>query len=100
VSDPVTERFPEEVARLFWDTDPATVDRERHRDYIMERVMSRGGWAAMRWLRQAYSLEQLAEFLRRKGPRLAPRELAYWSIIAGVEMPIPRGGARSPWAGP
>jgi hypothetical protein len=88
------------VALLFWDVDPADVDLERHRDYVMERVMSRGGWVAMRWLRQAYPREVLADFVRRKGHRLAPREAAYWGLIAGVEVPARRGGARPPWAGP
>jgi hypothetical protein len=98
--DSAAERFPEEVVRLFWDTEPRRVDLQQHRDYVMERVMSRGGWNAMRWLRQAYSPEEMGDYLRRKGHRLAPRELAYWTVIAGIELPIPRGGARPLWAGP
>lgn len=102
VSDGVQQApFPEDVERLFWDVDPRSVDLVRHRDYVMERVMSRGGWAAMTWLRQVYSKEEMADFLRTKGVRrLAPRELAYWSLIAGIELPIPRGGGRPLWAGP
>lgn len=88
-----------EVARLFWDVDPESVDVEQHRDYVMERVMARGGWEAMRWLRRTYSREQLADFLLRKGSRLAPRERAYWALIAGVDIPIGQGGGRPPWAG-
>jgi hypothetical protein len=99
VADPAPPRFPDEVARLFWDTDPGAVDLERHQDYVMERVMSRGGWVAMRWLRETYPADALADFLRRKGQRLAPRELAYWSVIAGIEVPSRRGGARPGWAG-
>ena len=92
--------LPADVARLFWDTEPEQVDLGAHRDYVMERVMSRGGWAAMRWLRDMYSSEEMADFLVRKGHRLAPRELAYWSLIAGIEISPHRGGAASPWAGP
>jgi hypothetical protein len=92
--------LPAEVARLFWDVDPADVDLDRHRDYVLERVMARGGWVAMGWLRRAYPPEVLADFLRRKGSRLAPRELAYWAVIAGIELPIPPGGGRPAWAGP
>ncbi len=100
-ASPVTDAlaFPPDVARLFWDVDPATVDLERHRDYVMERVMARGGWVAMQWLRRTYAPEQLADFRHRKGTRLAPRELAYWAVIAGIEVPIPRGGGRPSWAG-
>jgi hypothetical protein len=54
----------------------------------------------MRWLRENYPPDELGEFLGRKGSRLAPRDLAYWSLIAGIELPVPAGGARPPWAGP
>jgi hypothetical protein len=96
----ITQELPADVARLFWDTDPSTVDLGRHRDYVMGRVMARGGWVAMKWLRQSYSCDELADYLRRKGHQLAPRELAYWALIAGVDVPPRPGGARPPWAGP
>jgi hypothetical protein len=95
----VASFLPPDVARLFWDIDPEQIDLRRHVDYVMERVMSRGGWVAMRWLRETYSPEEIGEFLLRKGTRLAPRELAYWSLIAGMKISPPRGGARPPWAG-
>jgi hypothetical protein len=99
MSDRVASAFPDGVAHLFWDTDPSGIDLVRHRDYVMERVMSRGGWVAMRWLRRTYSPEEMADFLCRKGHRLAPRELAYWAVIAGLEIAVPRGGARPRWTG-
>jgi hypothetical protein len=34
---------PPDVVRLFWDVDPERVDLHLHRDYVMSRVMSRGG---------------------------------------------------------
>src|SRR4051812_25192008 len=62
----VPEPFSPEVAKLFWETDPATIDLGRHGDYVMERVMSRGGWEAMCWLRRTFSRQRLADFLLRK----------------------------------
>jgi hypothetical protein len=91
---------PPDVVRLFWDVDAERIDLHLHRDYVMERVMLRGGWTAMRWLREIYTLAEIGDFLVRKGGRLAPRELAYWSLIAGIEISSLRGGARPPWAGP
>jgi hypothetical protein len=92
------------VTRLFWEVDPSTVDLREHRDYVIERVMSRGGWDAMRWLRAAYSREDLAEFLSRKGRRLASRELSYWTLIVSGEAAaadlVQLGGGRPAWAGP
>jgi len=92
--------LPASLHALFWEVDPPVVDLDRHADYVIERVMSRGDWAAMRWLRSAYARDALASFLRRRGSRLAPRERAYWCLIAGVELPIERGGGRPPWAHP
>jgi hypothetical protein len=83
VSTASPEPFPPEVVRLFWDTDPSGVDLHRHRDYVMER----GDWAAMGWLRRAYTPDEMADFLRRKGERLAPRERAYLGGDRGDRAP-------------
>jgi hypothetical protein len=96
----VTVPLPDDVERLFWDVDPASVDVRVHADYVMERVMTRGTLAAMRWLRQTYSREAIAEFLRRRGHRLSPRDRAYWALVAGIRLPSEPGGARPPWASP
>lgn len=94
--------FPPDVVRLLWDIDPDALDLSRttDRDIVMERVMGRGTLEAMRWLRSRFSKDELAAFVREKGrDRLAPRDLAYWALIAGVPMSHVRGGGRPTWAG-
>ncbi|MFZ9889168.1 MAG: DUF6922 domain-containing protein [Myxococcota bacterium] len=99
VTSTATAALPPEIVRLFWDTDVATVDLAAHRDYVCERIMTRGGWAAMRWLKAQYTKEELREFLARRGHRIAPRERAYWSLVAGLpEVEQATGGGRPPWA--
>jgi len=93
--------LPTAVEKLFWEVDPATIDLDAHADYVMERVMLRGGWDAMRWLRAVYPTTTLQSYLIRKGrDRLSPRELAYWSLITGLPDDAAPGGGRPPWAGP
>ncbi len=93
--------LPEAVRRLLWDTEPGAVDLQRHASFVMERVMARGTWEAMQWLRRTYPDADLARFVRERGSKcLAPRELAYWSLLTGVDVPIPRGAGRPAWAGP
>jgi hypothetical protein len=92
-------RLPEHVGHLFWEVSPEDVDLERHRDYVLERIMSRGGWEAMRWLRATYDREAIADFLRRRGEKLNARDRAYWSLIAGVATVQTPGGGRPGWAG-
>lgn len=96
----VTEGLPNAVRALFWETDPDRVDLDAHCDYVLERVMARGDWAAMKWLRGRYPVDTLADFVRRKGCRLAPRERAYWALISGVRVTVGPGGGRPSWAGP
>ena len=92
--------IPAAHAWLFWDADPAALDLRRDRDYILERVMSRGDWAAMKWLVRSYPAEDRREFLDRRGARLAPRELAFWSLVSDRRVDPEPGGGRPRWASP
>ncbi len=91
--------IPTELAWLFWDVDPMQIDLERHRDYVLERIMTRGDWFAMRWLIAHVEKPMLADFLLRRGDRVAPRDRAFWSLIAGVPFRAMPGGGRPSWAG-
>jgi hypothetical protein len=91
--------IPEALAWLFWEVDPATIDLERHRDYVLERIMTRGDWLAMRWLIAHVAKPQLAEFLSRRADRLSPRDRAFWSLVADLSLPAAPGGGRPSWAG-
>lgn len=94
-----SESLPASVTRLLWDVEPDSIDLDRDRALVMERVMSRGTWDAMQWLRARYSREQLAEFVRTRGiRRLSPRDLAYWALITDVDVPSRAGSGRPSWA--
>ena len=97
------EHLPDDVARLLWDVELEGFDLERDRALVFERVMSRGPWAAMTWLRRRYPREALAAFLQTRGLRvLTPRDLAYWALVCDVELTQvdgDAGGGRPRWAG-
>ena len=95
----VREPLPDFIVRLLWDVDPQS-DRHALAPLIFERVMSRGTWEAMKWLRAEFSRDELATFVRDLGAkRLAPRDLAYWAFICDVEVDASLGGGRPSWAG-
>lgn len=99
----MVEPIPEDVERLLWDVDTCGVDLERDRVLVIERVMSRGSYRAMKWLRSRYENAVLAAFLRERGTRtLSPRDLAYWTLVCDVDLESTRdeGGGRPRWAGP
>ena len=97
--------FPTPSPVSLWDVDVAAIDLDRHRALVFERVMSRGTWEAMKWLRGRYTKEALADFVRTRGHRvLSPRDLAYWALVSDVDLgelgAHDVGGGRPRWAGP
>ena len=76
---------PEFVFPLFWEYEPGTIDIVRHADLIIGRIMERGTWASMSWLRETYPVKKLVSFLEKRGRRiLPPRELNYWALMSGI----------------
>jgi len=79
--------IPEFVFPLFWEYDQGTINIIEHADLIIGRIMERGIWASMLWLRKTYQEKKLVSFLEKKGRHvLPPRELNYWSLITGVPV--------------
>ena len=77
--------LPPDLYRFFWEYDQQRIDIRKHRELIMTRIMARGDWRAMTWLRKVYSGKKIREYLFRKGWKiLPPRELNYWALVAGV----------------
>jgi hypothetical protein len=93
------DALPDEVARLLWDVDARTIDLDRDRALVFERVMTRGTWTAMRWLRSRYSDLALRSFVESRGAEvLSPRDCAYWSVVCGLDSHAEPGGGRPRWA--
>lgn len=42
---------PDEIRWLFWDCDPDSLDIDKHRDFLIRRVLVDGDWSAIEWLR-------------------------------------------------
>ena len=91
--------FPPAVERLFWEVDPRSIDLEKHRAYVMQRVMSRGTWEAMKWLLATYSAAAIRDYLESGGARtLPPKMLAFWALMSDADVTIASGGGRPRWA--
>jgi hypothetical protein len=91
--------IPAVVQRLFWDVDPATIDIDRHRAYVMERVMTRGRWEAMQWLLAAYPTDAIRAFVEQAQGTLPPSVLAFWALVSDAKVTIPVSGGRPTWTG-
>lgn len=84
-NDDIDIHIPEFLHPLFWDYRVGQMDVRKHADAIMDRIMERGTWDAMCWLRKVYDSDQIVSYLKRRGKRvLPPREMNYWALVSGV----------------
>ena len=49
---------------LFWDTDPKEIDPEKHRRWIIERVVKRGNLEDFRLMMKYYTREQIVQSIK------------------------------------
>jgi len=71
---------PESVRCLLWGVRLETLDLNRHRRFIIRRVLDFGDPAAVKWLRETYGDGQLREVVEL-GRGLHPKTLAFWNEL-------------------
>ena len=78
--------IPQSIIDLMWEYDRKGLLRlDEIPDVVIERVMLRATWAETRWLLKAVPAERLRSYLESRGSRvLPPREVRFWSWVAGV----------------
>jgi hypothetical protein len=82
---PAPADLPSAVSDLLWDVAPAEVRLPRHRDFLIGRILARGTWAAVEWLRRELTDASIAEYLQRtRGRLLSPRQLRFWQLVLGL----------------
>lgn len=87
------QKFPPEVAALFWDIDPRKLEPARDQDFLFARILGHGGWGAASWLRRQAGDEALARWIQAAGAaKLDPRRLRFWQTI--LRLPSRAAGPR------
>ena len=77
--------LPESIRLLFWEYAEGAVSWERHRDFVVERVLSRGDWDAICWVRRQAGDAGLLDTLRRtRGRWLSRPQIRFWRLIFGL----------------
>ena len=68
---------------LFWDVDRENVDDEKHRRFVMQRVLERGSFDDWRLTKERYTLPTIvAEAQQMRS--LEPKALAFIACVGGV----------------
>jgi hypothetical protein len=77
--------LPSLLRPLFWEYDFAALTWEQDRDLLIARILTVGGWEAIRWLRRHCGDSALRDWIiHRQGARLTPRQLRFWELILGL----------------
>jgi len=80
------KHLAEEIRPIFWDYDFRRLRWEKDRELIIGRILSRGDWQALKWLRSRLDSAVLRDWLlRRRGAGLSSRQLRFWELI--LELP-------------
>ena len=73
----------EAIKHLLWDVDPRTIDLQKHKKFIIERVLKFGTPMEVRWLLEKYTGADIIQVV--KSSRNLDRKTAnYWSIHYGI----------------
>ena len=68
---------------LFWDVNPANLEEDSSKSYIIKRVLEYGLWNDWLLLKNTYGLDTITNHV--KGYReLDPKSLAFISVLSGV----------------
>lgn len=54
-------RVPERLRKAFWDTNFDALDVEKHKTFIIPRLLTKGGNDGFVWVLERYSIEALRE---------------------------------------
>ena len=72
--------IPNQLHTLFWDIDVASFDPSAYPDYTIFRVLELGDDAAVAWLREAFSEEEIRRVLRTER-RFSPKSANFWAVV-------------------
>jgi hypothetical protein len=78
--------LPKKFKPLFWDVDFGSLSWQKHRDYIIGRILERGDWSAIEFVRRKTTDEGIKDWiLRREGRGLDNRQLRFWQVVLELD---------------
>jgi hypothetical protein len=94
VSEAARGGVPRRFRRFFWDVRLADLSLERHRDFVLARLLEFGDREALRWVFERYSRKVVADFLESGvAARLSRRTWTFWATQLGLAPRRRRSGS-------
>lgn len=78
-------RLPKNLRVLFPEYDFDSLEWEADRDLVISRVLAKGDWDAVCWVRERLGDVQLQSWIeRRRGRGLDAAQLRFWELVLGI----------------
>jgi hypothetical protein len=78
-------KLPKRLRPLFWEYDFGRLSVERHQHLIIGRILSRGGWEDLKWLRKRLGDDALrAWIIDRRGADLSRKQVRFWETMLAL----------------
>jgi hypothetical protein len=75
--------IPIEFKKFFWDVDFNALSLEKHKDFILERLLNYGSFSTFNWIFRIFTNEEVKHVLKKKGKRsLSKNSFYFWQKIA------------------
>jgi hypothetical protein len=68
---------------LFWDIDPASIDIQTHKQFVLERILSRGDLDDVAWAKETYTIDDFKDVVTHSRS-LDPRSRNFWHHYFGI----------------
>lgn len=68
---------------FFWDVDIAALDAEKHKRFIIERILKYGTSKEVKWLLSKYTDEDIIETVK-KSKNIDRKTASYWAVHYGI----------------
>ncbi len=65
--------------KYFWDTDVSNLDIDRHKTYIVERLLEFGDLDGLEWLDKTYQKSEIQKVIKKSG-RISAKTANFFNL--------------------
>lgn len=73
-------KVPHFLIPLLWDVDATTLQKEKHKSFVIARITEKGTTGAVRWLRDTYTLRDIKKIVGRS-KNVSAKTKNFWRFV-------------------
>ena len=72
---------------LFWDTDYKSLDKDKHAEYIISRILEKGNISNVKSVFLHYGEEKIGHIVQTSR-QISPKTAIFWKTVLNIKEPI------------